>query len=128
MAVRLFLSMLSVLAVIYVVPLALYGAASRFVAMPAPAEAGAARFLIGVLVTKTGTAAAFVGSYWLASPAIRGREGLFAVLWLVMFVASEVGETLSRRTTSTEALIGMISEGIYVPISVWVVGLFLLPT
>lgn len=119
---RLALSAFAVLGIIYLVPLALYALGSRFVSMPAPEDAGPARFLGGVLVTKIGTAVAFTGLYWLSRDAWGDRWLAYAALWFFMFAASELGDLITRRSTSAETIIGIASEAIYAPFSAWVVG------
>ncbi len=114
------IAILLVLVVIYVVPFILYGTASALWGLQPPASASPARFLLGVLVTKVGTALAFV-SIFAASGAIWHRRWiLYAALWLGMFVFSELGELVSGRWTSLDTLLGIASEAIYLPLSAFV--------
>jgi hypothetical protein len=115
-----------VLVIIYVVPFLVYGAASAVAGLQPPDTASPVRFLSGVLVTKVGTAVALVLLFKLANPAFHERWLLYAAAWFVMFALSEVGDTISGRTTVTEAGLGVLSELIYVPAAVyatrWMVG------
>jgi hypothetical protein len=120
MTVQLVLSAAAVLAIIYIVPFVFYGIGSRFVAMPSPDDSGPGRFLVGVFVTKLGTAVAFVCLYWVSRAAWDDRWPLYAMLWFVMFAASEIGDLVSRRSTSSEAVIGIASEIVYTPLAAWV--------
>ena len=91
-----------------------------------PSTASPGRFLLGVLVTKLGTAVAFV-SIFAASRTIWGpRWLLYGMLWFVMFAFTELGEAVSGRTTNTEAVLGVVSEAIYAPVSAliaqWLLG------
>lgn len=118
---RLALSTVTVLAIIYLVPLVLYALSSRFISMPSPENAGPARFLTGVLVTKFGTAVAFVGVFWLSRATWENRWLVYAALWFAMFAGSEVGDAVSGRSTTGEAVVGVVSEAVYAPLSAWVV-------
>ena len=110
------LAVLLVLLIFYVVPFVVYGAASVFAGLKPPDTASPARFLGGVLVTKLGTAIAFVALFALAG-------GVWKDRWLlVMFALSEVGEAISGRTTVPEAVLGVVSECLYAPLSALVVS------
>jgi len=118
---RFIMAVLLVLLVIYVVPFAVYGGASVLGGLRPPTTASAGRFLLGVLLTKIGTAVAFVAIF-AASRAIWGpRWILYATLWFVMFAFSELGEAVSGRVTKAEALLGIVSEAIYAPVSAFIV-------
>lgn len=117
---RLIIAILLVLLVIYVVPFVVYGGASILGGLRPPKTASPRRFLFGVMVTKLGTAVAFV-SIFFASRTIWGpRWLLYAMLWFVMFALSELGEAVSGRTTKAEAVLGVASEAIYAPVSAFI--------
>jgi hypothetical protein len=121
MMVSVILATAVVLAIIYVVPLVVYGAASALWGLEPPEGVSPGRFLFGVLVTKLGTAVAFVAVFSLTSSVWAGRWLVYGMLWFVMFAASEVGEAISRRTSPTEAVLGVIAEAIYAPASAFAV-------
>lgn len=104
-----------VLAIIYLVPLLVYGPASALGWVEIPAESSPRAFLLGVLVTKLGTAAAFVLLFWLSGQVWADRWLLYGLIWFVMFAASEIGEAISGRSAWPEALLGIVSEAIYAP-------------
>jgi hypothetical protein len=110
-----------VLVVIYVVPFVVYGGLSGVLGLRLPAVASPASFLLGVLVTKLGTAVAFVLIFALSAATWGPRWGLYALLWLVMFACSEAGELLSGRTTRVEAILGLASEIVYTPLAAFTV-------
>jgi hypothetical protein len=117
---KLITTVLLVLAVIYVVPFVLYGGASALWGLQPPPSASPSRFLLGVLVTKVGTALGFV-SLFSVSRTIWGRRWiLYATLWFVMFVFSEFGEVVSGRWTMLDAVLGIASEAIYFPVSAFI--------
>jgi len=117
---KLTMAILVVLLVIYVVPFVVYGGASVIGGLRPPSAASTERFLLGVLITKLGTAIAFV-SIFAATKAFWGpRWLLYAVAWFVMFVLSELGEVVWGRTTAVEAVLGVASEAIYAPLSAFI--------
>lgn len=105
----------AVLAIIFTVPFAVYGTGSALHLVDVPREASAQRFLLGVLLTKLGTAAAFVLILHLGAPALAGRALLYSLIWFAMFAASEIGDALSGRSSRQESLLGVISEALYAP-------------
>lgn len=115
------LAVAAVSAILFIVPVIFYGAASRYITLPSPEAAGVGRFLLGVLITKIGTAVAFVMLFHLTHNVWAERWLLFVALWFVMFAASEIGDMLSGRSTTAEALIGILSEMVYVPLATWTV-------
>ena len=116
------LAIVVTLAVIYVVPLVIYGAASALGGMELPSESSPQRFLLGVFVTKLGTAIAFVLLFQLALDAWVDLWFLYAVLWFVMFAASEIGDAISGRSSWPEAVLGVLSEAVYAPASAFAVS------
>ena len=113
-------AILLVLLVIYTAPFLVYGGASVIWGLRPPSTASPARFLLGVLVTKLGTAIAFVAIFAVDKTFWGPRWPLYALLWFVMFASSEVGDAISGRTTTLEAVLGSVSEAIYAPVSAYV--------
>jgi hypothetical protein len=119
------LAVLVVLAILYLTPLVFYGVGSRFIEMPSPDRVGPQRFLLGILVTKLGTAIAFVVLFWLSRAVWAARWLLYSLVWFIMFAASELGDRISGRATAPEALLGVFSEAVYAPLSAWTVAALL---
>jgi hypothetical protein len=113
---------LLVLLIIYVVPFVVYGAASVIGGLNPPDTASPGWFLGGVLVTKLGTAIAFVVLFAMTRSVWSGQWLLYGLIWLLMFALSEVGEAIAGRTTVKEAVLGIVSECVYAPASAWVVS------
>jgi len=115
-----------VLLTIYVVPLLVYGAASVAWGLQPPSGASPGRFLFGILITKLGTAIAFVALLSAARAVWGDRWLLYAFIWFVMFAFSELGEAISGRTSRLEAILGVVSEAIYAPaaafLAQWILG------
>jgi hypothetical protein len=109
-----------VLAIIYVVPFLVYGVGSTVAGLKPPEGASPGRFLISVLVGKVGVAIAFVLIFYLARTSISGQWVLYAVAWWIMLVVGEVGQAIGPNYTWKEAIAGIISETIYVPLSAYV--------
>ena len=118
MAGKIVLSTLLVLAIIYFVPFVIYSLlyAVRLVKTP---EGPPGRFLLGVLVSKVGTAVAFVLIFYITREALDGRWLLYAGLWWIMFILGEAGQAIGPDYTWREAGAGMISETIYCPLAAW---------
>ena len=113
-------AILLVLLVIYVVPFVVYGVASVIGDLRPPTSASPGKFLVGVLVTKLGTAIAFVSIFSVNKAAWGPRWLLYALVWFVMFAFSELGEAISARTTKPEAMLGVVSEAIYTPLAAFI--------
>jgi len=123
--VPIFLAIVAVLAIIYTVPLVVYGLASAFGGVGLPAESTPQRFLLGILVSKLGTAVAFVLLLQLTSAAGVGHWPLYGLIWFGMFAASEVGDAVARRSAWREAWLGILSEAIYAPASAFAASVIL---
>lgn len=121
------LSVVVVLAVIYAVPFVVYGLASVVVGLKTPQGVSPARFLTGVFVSKIGTALAFVMIFHLAHDALSGHWLLYAFCWWLMFVFDEIGQAIGPHYSAREAVAGVVSETIYLPLSAylthWLLGL-----
>lgn len=116
---RLVLAGLAVLAIIYTVPILVYAAFASLWGMAVP-SGSVTMFLTGILLSKAGTAAAFVGLYALARPRLGRRWIPYAALWYAMFIAGEIGQAMGPGYTWREALAGGISETVYVPLAAWI--------
>jgi hypothetical protein len=115
------LSVLSVLIVIYTVPFLIYGLASVVVGLKTPEGASPARFLTGVLVSKIGTALAFVLIFYFARDSLSGQWLIYACLWWLMFVFDEIGQAIGPKYSIAEAIAGVASETIYLPLSAYII-------
>ena len=109
-------AVIAVFAIIFVVPIAVYGALAIATGLAVPGG-DAAAFLAGVAVSKLGTAIAFVGLWMLVRPDRSGRLWPYVLLWWVMFVTGEIGQALGPGYSWTEALGGILSESIYLPLA-----------
>jgi hypothetical protein len=124
---KVILSIVLVLATIYIVPILVYGLASVVTGLKTPEGTTPMQFLISVLVSKIGTAIAFVLLYYFARSALSGQWLLYAFLWWLMFAIGEIGQAIGPNYTWKEAIAGVISETIYLPVSAyltnWLIGL-----
>jgi len=64
-----------------------------------------------VLLTKFGTAVAFVMILQLSRSARTDQWFLYGVIWFVMFAASEIGDGISGRSSWREAILGLSLRG-----------------
>ncbi len=124
---KVILSIVLVLTIIYIVPILIYGLASVIAGLKTPEGASPAQFLISVLVSKIGTAIAFVLIFYFARSSLSGQWLLYAFIWWIMFVIGEVGQAIGPNYTWKEAIAGILSETIYLPLSAyvtnWLIGL-----
>ena len=114
------LSVFFVLTIIYIVPFLIYGLASVVVGLKSPEGASPARFLVSVLISKIGTAIAFALIFHFARSSLSGQWILYAFLWWLMFVMGEIGQTIGPNYTWKEAVAGILSETIYLPLSAYI--------
>ena len=117
---RLALASVLVLLIIFLVPIAVYGVITAMWALQEPRASG--RFLLGVLVQKVGTAVAFVSLFYMALDIFGEQRLVYAGIWALMFVITEIGQAIGPEYSGTEALAGAISEIIYFPLSAWVLA------
>jgi hypothetical protein len=114
---KIIFSIILTLVIIYIVPFVIYSIMAVTVGLKPSADASPSQFLIGVLVSKTGTAIAFVLIFYFARDCLSGRWLLYAFLWWVMFSIGEVGQAIGPNYGWMEALVGVISEMIYFPLA-----------
>ncbi len=112
---KLILSIFLSLLIFYFIPFAIYGSVSAFTGLKLPDDASPVQFLVSVLVIKIGIAIAFVLVFYFARVSLRDQWLLYALLWWLMFVFGEIGQALSPSYSWTEALLGIVSETLYVP-------------
>jgi len=124
---KLILNIGLVLAIIYIVPFVVYGVASVVAGLKPPEGASPARFLVSVFVSKVGTAIAFVLIFHFAREELSARWVLYAGLWWLMFAIGEIGQAIGPQYSWKEAVVGIISETIYWPVSAfvtnWMIGI-----
>jgi hypothetical protein len=110
------LAVAAVFLTLFCVPILVYGAQSYFTGLQPPGDNPAA-FLTGVAVSKLGTALAFVGIWLLARDSLGPQLWLYVALWWVMFVLGEIGQAIGPDYSWPEAIGGILSETIYLPLS-----------
>ena len=118
---RIPLVIMAVWAVIFIIPILVYGLSSAVTDLLPPGDSPI-RFLLGVAVSKFGTALAFVLIYNLAPDPQKGQWLVYAGLWVVMFAIGEVGQAIGPDYSWEEVILGVISEAIYFPASGLVVS------
>lgn len=110
-----------VTAVIFIVPVLVYGAFSAVGLAQLQGDAPLA-FLIGVLVSKIGTAAAFVLFFRLTPTELGQRWVLYAAIWWVMYAFGEIGQAIGPNYGAGEAAAGILSEALYFPLSAYLLS------
>jgi hypothetical protein len=106
---------------LFIIPVLVYGTLSRVTGLQVPGGDPSA-FLSGVAVSKFGTALAFVGIWALGREAFGANWMLYVALWWVMFVLGEVGQAIGPGYSWSEAIAGIVSETIYLPLSGMIVA------
>lgn len=109
---------------IFLIPILVYGALSATIGLQPPGE-NPTIFLVGVGVSKIGTAIAFVGIWVLGRDQLAPHWLLYVALWWVMFVLGEIGQAIGPDYSWTEAFAGIASETLYLPLSGFIVLRFL---
>jgi hypothetical protein len=115
-----------VLAIIFSVPFAIYAATSIVTGLETPGGSPLV-FLTSVLVSKTGTALAFVLLFYFARDSFSGHWVLYAAIWWIMFAIGEVGQAIGPDYSWPEAIAGILSETIYFPLSAYLVNWMIRP-
>jgi len=106
-----------VLVLIFTIPIIVYGFFASFVGASIPEGVSPVFFLLSVLVSKLGTALAFVLIFYFARNFFSAHWFLYALIWWLMFVIGEIGQTIGLNYSWKEAVAGVISETIYFPIA-----------
>jgi hypothetical protein len=79
-----------------------------------------------VLVSKIGTAIAFVVIFYIAHDSFGDQWFLYAAIWWSMFIIGEVGQAIGPDYSWKEAGAGVVSETIYFPLAAlltnWMIG------
>ncbi|MGL4235665.1 hypothetical protein [Tabrizicola sp.] len=101
---------------LFIVPVIVYGTLSRFTGLQPPGDDPSA-FLAGVAVSKIGTAIAFVGIWLIGRETLGPQWAVYVLLWWGMFVLGEVGQAIGPEYSWSEAIAGIVSETIYLPLA-----------
>ena len=117
---KVILSIFWVLVIIYLVPFLVYGIGSVVAGLKTPEGITPAQFMISILFSKAGTAISFVLIFYFARNSLSGYWLLYAFLWWIMFVFGEIGQVIIGTSYSwKDAVAGVISESIYLPLSAY---------
>lgn len=119
------LGIIAVLLIIYIIPIIVYGLSSKLIGAKMPEAVSPMMFLLSVLVIKLGTAIAFVLIFYFARNSLSGHWFLYAFIWWIMFVIGEIGQTIGPNYSWREAIAGIISETIYLPLSAFMINLLI---
>ncbi|MFC1793497.1 hypothetical protein ACFL3Q_07920 [Planctomycetota bacterium] len=111
------LSIVAVIVIIFIVPFVLYALSTVVWDLKPPDDIALWQFLLSILVSKTGTAIAFVVLYHYAKAGLHRRWLLYAFIWWLNFTIGEFGQAIGPNYTWKEAVVGIISEAIYFPLA-----------
>lgn len=116
---------IAVLAIIFVVPIVIYGVFSTFMKLQTPHDTPLTVFLMGVFISKVGTAIAFVWIYDAARGHFSDRWLVYALAWWLMFVLGEIGQAIGPGYSWNEAIAGIASETVYLPLAAYTAHLLM---
>ena len=119
------LSIIITLVIIYTVPFLLYAASTVVWDIKAPDDIAPWKFLTGILVSKVGTAIAFVLLYEFSKVGLNRKWLLYAFIWWLSFAIGELGQAIGPHYTWKEAIVGIISEAIYFPLAAFFIDLLI---
>ena len=114
-----FISFVATLFIIFIVPIIVYGVFSKHFGVKEPEKKF--NFFAGVLLEKIGTAAGFVGLFFLGRQAFAENWFWYGFLWFGMFAITEIGQIYRINSPKKEALAGIISEAIYFPLVAYII-------
>ena len=120
------LSVLLVFAAFFTIPILVYGGLAAALGIEVPGEDPLA-FLAGVAVAKLGTAVAFVGLWLMVRYDRADRIWTYVLFWWLMVVLGEIGQAVGPGYSWAEAVAGIISESIYLPLAGLIVVRLLRP-
>jgi hypothetical protein len=109
------LSFLITLAIIFIVPIVIYGLFSSLFGLKEPDKK--LGFLFSVLIQKIGTSIGFAWLFYLSRDYFGENWLLYAMVWIIMFAIVEVGQAMTPGYSKKEAVAGIISEIIYFPLA-----------
>ena len=119
------LGIILVLVIIYIVPFIVYGVSQAIFGLKTLAGVSPMMFLLSVLVSKIGTAIAFVLIFYFARNSLSEHWLLYAFIWWIMFAIGEVGQAIGPNYSWKYAIAGVVSETIYLPLSALIVNLLI---
>lgn len=109
-------SILLVFAAFFTIPILIYGGLAVTLDLELPSRDPLA-FLLGVAVSKIGTAIAFVGLWLMLRYDQADRIWTYVLFWWLMLVLSEIGQAIGPAHGWREALAGIVAESIYLPLA-----------
>ena len=111
----------AVFLIIMIVPFLVYVPISLLTGLEPTGTDDPGLFMLGVAVSKLGTAIGFTLVYQIAWAAVGRRWFLYALPWWVMFVSTELGEAIGTHYTWPEAMAGIVAEVVYTPLAAYAV-------
>lgn len=102
--------------IIFVAPIFVYGLFQYFRLTEMPGDSPV-WFLVGVFVSKLGTAIAFVAFFTLAPSELGKNWWAYALIWFLMFALDEIGQAIGPNYPWGNAVAGILSEAFYFPLS-----------
>ncbi len=111
--------------IIYIVPIVVYGIFSNILGIKTPEGVSPFQFLISVFISKVGVAIAITLLFYFSKNIFYDKWLLYAFIWWLMFLFSEIGQAVGPNYSWAYAIAGIISEIIYLPLSVFILRLII---
>ena len=114
---RIVIGVLSTLLIIFIIPIIVYGIFSFSLGLKEPAGISAIEFLFSVFISKIGTAITFTLIYFYSKDFYKEKWVLYSFIWWLLFLFGEIGQAFGPNYSYMEAVAGILSEAIYLPLS-----------
>jgi hypothetical protein len=111
------LSLILTTLIMYGIAFVVYGSFSAVTGLEPPQGVSVIRFQISVLIVNIGVAIAFVLLFYLTREVFAPRWILYAFIWWLMFAIGEIGQAIGPNYSWSYAILGIIAEAIYFPLS-----------
>jgi hypothetical protein len=115
--IEILIGVLIVFGIIFIIPFILYGIFSAFKIIETPKQDNAKNFMYNIIVTKIGTSLLFVLLFYYINLYLPDFWLIYGMIWVISAAIGELGDTFKPNYTFKEAIIGIMSELIYFPLS-----------
>jgi membrane associated rhomboid family serine protease len=110
-------TVLMVLAIMYLVPFLIYGVYAVVTGDTPPQDDNFAATLIGLILAAASIAVPFVLLFQIAHESLSGRWLVYAAIWLILTALADIGYAIGPSYSWQQAMLGIISAMIYLPLS-----------
>lgn len=123
---KILIGFISVVFIIYIIPFLVYGLFSSIFGLKTPEGVSPVQFLISIFIAKIGTAAAITLFFHFTKEIFYEKWLLYVFIWWILFLFGEIGQAIGPNYSWMDAVAGILSETIYLPVSVYTLRFILL--